>query len=49
MALAAVLIKEEAKVQRPIYYISRALRDAEIRYTKLEKLTYALLIAAWRL
>ena len=49
MALAAVLVKEEAKVQRPIYYVSRALRDAEIRYTKLEKLTYALLIAARRL
>ena len=49
MALAAVLIKEEAKVQRPIYYVSRALRDAEIRYTKLEKLIYALLIAARRL
>ena len=49
VALAAVVIKEEAKIQRPIYYISRTLRDAEIRYTKLEKLTYALLIAARRL
>ena len=48
-ALAAVLVKEEAKVQRSIYYVSRALRDAETRYTKLEKLTYALLIAARRL
>ena len=25
------------------------LRDVETRYTKLEKLTYALLIAVWRL
>ena len=49
MALAAVLVKEEAKIQWPIYYISRVLRDAETRYTKLEKLTYALLIAARRL
>ena len=49
MALAAVPVKEEAKVQRPIYYVSRALRDVETRYIKLEKLTYALLIAAWRL
>ena len=49
MALAAVLIKEEAKVQWSIYYVSRTLRDAETRYTKLEKLTYALLIAARRL
>ena len=49
MALVAVLVKEEAKIQQPIYYISRTLRDAETRYTKLEKLTYALLIAARRL
>ena len=49
MALAAVLVKEEAKVQRLIYYVSRALRDVETRYTKLEKLTYTLLIAAQRL
>ena len=40
------LVKEEAKIQRSIYYISRVLRDIKIRYTKLEKLTYALLIAA---
>ena len=46
VALAAVLVKEEAKTQQPIYYISRILGDAEIRYTKLEKLTYVLLIAA---
>ena len=45
MALAAILVKEEAKVQWPINYVSRALRDAETRYTKLEKLTYILLIA----
>ena len=49
MALAAVLVKEEAKVQRSIYYVSHALRDVKTRYTKLEKLTYALLIAARRL
>ena len=45
VALAAVLVKKEAKIQRPIYYISRVLRDTKTRYTKLEKLTYALLIA----
>ena len=49
MALTVVLIKEEAKTQRLVYYISRVLRDAETRYTKLEKLTYALLIAVRRL
>ena len=46
VALAAILVKKKVKIQRPIYYISRVLRDAETKYTKLEKLTYALLIAA---
>ena len=49
MALVVVFVKEEAKIQRLIYYVSRALRDAKTRYTKLEKLTYALLITARRL
>ena len=48
-ALAAVLIKEEVKMQRSVYYVSRVLRDVEIKYFKLEKLTYSLLIAARRL
>ena len=47
-AIRAILIKE-AKIQKPIYYISRVLRDAETRYTKLEKLTYALLITTRKL
>lgn len=37
------------KIQKPIYYISRILRDAETRYSKLEKQVYALLITAWKL
>ena len=49
MALAAVLVREDAKAQQPVYYVSRALRDAETRYSKLEKLIYCLLIAARRL
>ena len=49
MALAAVLVREEAKMQRSIYYVSRVLRDVETRYSRLEKLIYYLLIAARRL
>ena len=49
VAIGVVLVKEEAKVQKPIYYISRVLRNVEIRYSKLEKLTYALLITVRKL
>ena len=36
------LIKKEEKVQKPIYYASRALRGAEERYPSMEKLAFAL-------
>jgi len=52
MSLAAVnaaLVREENKVQKPMYYTSRALRGVEERYPPMEKLTFALVIAAHRL
>ncbi|XP_020978180.1 uncharacterized protein LOC110271548 [Arachis ipaensis] len=48
-ALAAVLVREEGKTQQPIYFVSRALQGAELRYSKLEKLALALLISSCRL
>ena len=36
--LAAVLIKEAPKGQLPIYYVSKALHDFELNYSKIEKL-----------
>ncbi len=48
-AVSAVLVREEAKLQKPVYYISRVLRDAETRYTKAEKIAFALLTATRRL
>ncbi|XP_074326642.1 uncharacterized protein LOC141664582 [Apium graveolens] len=41
-ALSVVLVKEHEGVQSPIYYVSKSLVDAEIRYTSLEKLVLAL-------
>ena len=38
-AVSAVLIKEECKVQMPIYYVSKVLLEAETKYLKIEKLT----------
>ncbi|XP_072073815.1 uncharacterized protein [Arachis hypogaea] len=48
-ALAGVLVREEEKVQQPIYFASRALQGAELRYSKLEILPLALLTSSRRL
>ena len=45
----AALIREEEKVQKPVYYISCALRGAEERYLPMEKLTFALVTVACKL
>ena len=39
---SAALIRERDRVQQPVYYCSRALRGAEERYPKMEKLILAL-------
>ena len=39
---SAVLVRERDKVQQPVYYCSRALRGAEERYVKMERLILAL-------
>ena len=48
-AVSAVLVKEEDKVQKPMYYISKVLIEAETRYLKIKKLDYALMITARKL
>nr|XP_025611622.1 uncharacterized protein LOC112704975 [Arachis hypogaea] len=48
-AMAAVLVREEGKIQQPIYFVSKALQGAELRYSKLEKLALALLTSYRRL
>ncbi|XP_057720739.1 uncharacterized protein LOC130935159 [Arachis stenosperma] len=48
-ALAAVLVREDGKAQQPVYFISRALQGAELRYSKLEMLALALLTSSRRL
>uniref|UniRef100_A0A2N9I9Y3 Uncharacterized protein n=1 Tax=Fagus sylvatica TaxID=28930 RepID=A0A2N9I9Y3_FAGSY len=48
-AVSSALIHEEERVQKPVYYISRALKGAEERYSNMEKLAFALLIASRKL
>ncbi|VFQ69336.1 unnamed protein product [Cuscuta campestris] len=45
MAVSSVLMRDDG-VQRPIYYVSKALNGAESRYTPTEKAGYALFITA---
>ncbi|XP_071916252.1 uncharacterized protein [Coffea arabica] len=48
-AISAVLVREEGKIQKPVYYVSRALQGAEPRYTSVERYVLALVHAARKL
>ena len=48
-AVSSALIKEEDKVQRLVYYTSKALRGAKGRYPQMEKLAFALITASRKL
>ena len=48
-AVSAALVREEERVQKPVYYASRALCDAEERYPSMEKLAFALVTVARKL
>ena len=49
IAVSAALVREEEKVQKPVYYASQALHGAEERYPPMEKLAFALVMAARKL
>ena len=48
-AASAVLICEEGSKELSIYYVSKALLDAETRYSHLEKLALTLIVAVRKL
>lgn len=45
-ALNAALVREESRIQKSVYCISKRLTEAERNYPRLEKLAYCLLIAS---
>ncbi|XP_019200277.1 PREDICTED: uncharacterized protein LOC109193905 [Ipomoea nil] len=47
--VSSVLVREEDRVQHPVYYVSRSLKAAETRYTALEKIVYALVVTVRKL
>ena len=48
-AVSSTLIREEGRVQIPVYYTSRALKGAIGRYPMMEKLVFALVTASRKL
>ncbi|KAL2253359.1 UNVERIFIED_CONTAM: Retrovirus-related Pol polyprotein from transposon opus [Sesamum indicum] len=48
-AVSSVLVREEGGQQNPIYYVSKMLQGAELRYTEMEKLALALVVTARKL
>ena len=46
---SAVLVRDKDRVQHPVYYCNRALRGAEERYPRMDKLILALVTAARKL
>ena len=48
-AVSAVLVKDHEGQEHPVYYVSKSLLDAESRYSHLEKLILALIMASTKL
>ncbi|GFZ05416.1 hypothetical protein Acr_17g0009880 [Actinidia rufa] len=47
--VSSVLLREVAKEQRPIYFVSKTLTDCQMRYLPLEKLILALIVTSRKL
>ena len=44
-----LVLENENRVHQPIYYVSKVLHEAETRYSRVEKMIFALVISAQRL
>ena len=47
--MSVALIRKEARKQLPVYYVSQAFQGAESSYPRIEKITYALIVASHKL
>ena len=47
--MSVALIQEEHKVQRLVYYISQAFQGAEAKYSRVEKISFALIVSSRKL
>ena len=48
-AVSVALIREENRVQLPVYYVSQAFQGAEAWYPPIKKITFALIVASRKL
>ena len=48
-AVSLVLIRVDGGVQRPVYYVSKSLHEAEVRYLPLEKAILAVVLGTCKL
>ena len=48
-AISFVLIRVDSSIQRPVYYVSKSLNEAEVRYLPLEKAILAVMHATRKL
>ena len=48
-AVCATLIQEDGDIQKLVWYVSKALIDAQVRHTRIEKLVFALFIITRKL
>ena len=48
-ALSVVLVREELKIQKPIYYVSKVLHGVELNYSVIEKFALAMITASRKL
>ena len=48
-AISFVLIRVDSDIQRPVYYVSKSLNEAEVRYLPLEKALLAVVHATRKL
>ena len=48
-AISFVLIRVDSGIQRPVYYVSKSLHEAEVRYLPLEKAILAIVHATRKL
>nr|XP_023894190.1 uncharacterized protein LOC112006122 [Quercus suber]XP_023925873.1 uncharacterized protein LOC112037295 [Quercus suber] len=47
--MSAALIREEAKKQLPVYYVSQAFQGFELKYPRIEKIVFTLIVASRKL
>ena len=48
-AVSLVLIRVDYDVQQPVYYVSKSLHEAEVRYLSLEKAILAVVLGTLKL